>query len=178
MNAADRRPRVRRSMSPAMIAMLIFVVLAVLRVAVFAPERAIDGKSRTPATVKYVIDGDTFDLEDGIRVRMLGIDAPEAGFGGKVAEPFSGEATDWLRDRIEGHPVSLRIDHPKTDRYGRTLAWVFEPDGTLVNRQMLLEGRVKLLPDFGLPPDLESSLRDAESEARIRKRGVWGRKPK
>lgn len=165
-------------MPPSSIALLIFAVLAVLRIAVFAPERTNDGRPRTHATVKHVVDGDTFDLTDGTRVRMLGIDAPEAGFGDKIAEPFSEEATDWLRDRIEGHEVVLRIDFPRTDRYGRTLAWVFEPDGTLVNRQMLMEGRVKLLSAFGLPPDLDSSLRDAESEARIRKRGVWGQKPR
>ena len=160
-------------MTPATVAILIFVVLAILRIAVFRPELASDGKPRSKAFVKYVIDGDTFDLDDGRRVRMLGIDAPEAGFGGKSPEPFSVEATGWLRDRIEGREVSLRIDYPKTDRYGRTLAWIFESDGTLVNQQMLLAGRVKLLADFGLPTDLESTLRQAESEARIRRIGLW-----
>ncbi|HQX51625.1 MAG TPA: thermonuclease family protein [Planctomycetaceae bacterium] len=178
MDAPARRPKVRRSMSPATIAILIFAGLTVLRLTIFAPELASDGKPRTSATVKYVIDGDTFDLDDGTRIRMLGINAPEAGFGDKVAEPHSAEATEWLRNRIHGRQMLLRIDYPKTDRYGRTLAWVFEPDGTLVNRQMLLEGKVKLLADFGLPPDLESSLREAESEARILKLGVWGKKPK
>ncbi len=178
MDAPARRSKVRRSWSHATIAILIFIGLTVLRLTIFAPELASDGKPRISATVKYVIDGDTFDLDDGTRVRMLGINAPEAGFGDKVAQPFSSEATDWLRNRIEGHEVLLRIDYPKTDRYGRTLAWVFESDGMLVNRQMLLEGKVKLLADFGLPADLESSLREAESEARILKIGVWGKKPK
>jgi micrococcal nuclease len=158
--------------------MLIFVVLAVLRLVVFRPELASDGKPRTKAVVRHVIDGDTFVLDDDQHVRMLGIDAPEAGFGEKSPEPFSAEATEWLRDRIEGREVALRIDYPKTDRYGRTLAWVFEPDGTLVNQQMLLAGRVKLLADFGLPADLEPTLRQAESEARIRKIGVWAPKRK
>jgi len=159
-------------------AVLIFVVLAVLRVLVFRPELSSDGKPREKAVVKYVIDGDTFDIQDGRRIRMLGIDAPEAGFGGKQAEPFSAEATAWLRDRIEGREILLRIDHPKTDRYGRTLAWIFEPDGILVNQQMLLAGHVKLLADFGLPADLEPVLRQAESEARIRRLGLWAPKRK
>jgi len=173
MGGKDQKPRTRRPLTPGTTAILIFVVLAVLRVLVFRPELASDGKPRTRAFVQYVIDGDTFDLNDGQRVRMLGIDAPEAGFGGKSPEPFSAEATDWLRDRIEGREVALRIDYPRTDRYRRTLAWVFEPDGTLVNQQMLLAGRVKLLADFGLPADLEPTLRQAESEARIRKIGLW-----
>ncbi len=178
MARKDQKLRTRRPLTPATTALLIFVVLAVVRVAVFRPELASDGKPRTKAFVQHVIDGDTFDLDDGRRVRMLGIDAPEAGFRDKTPEPFSAEATDWLRDRIEGRGVALRIDYPKTDRYGRTLAWVFEPDGTLVNQQMLSAGRVKLLADFGLPADLEPELRAAESTARIRKIGLWAPKRK
>ncbi len=178
MGGKRQTPRTRRPLTPATTAMLIFVVLAVVRIAVFRPELASDGKPRSKAVVQHVIDGDTLVLGDGRHVRMLGIDAPEAGFGDKPREEFSAEATDWLRDRIEGREVALRIDYPKTDRYGRTLAWVFEPDGTLVNQQMLLAGRVKLLADFGLPADLEPTLREAESEARIRKIGVWAPKRK
>lgn len=165
-------------MTPAAKALLIFAVLMMLRLTVFRPELASDGKPRTTVLVEHVIDGDTFDLDDGTRVRMLGIDAPEAGFGDKLPQPFSAEATDWLRSRIEGREVALRIDHPKTDRYGRTLAWVFEQDGTLVNEIMLREGRVKLLADFGLPTDVEPALRQAEAEARIQKVGIWARKNK
>ena len=178
MGKNDKKIQTRRPMTPATKAMLIFVVLVVLRLTVFRPELAADGKPRTKAFVKYVIDGDTFDLDDGTRVRMLGIDAAEAGFGDKPPEPFSAEATQWLRNRIEGCEVALRIGYPKTDRYGRTLAWVFEPNGTLVNQQMLLEGRVKLLADFGLPADLEPDLRRAEAAARVRKIGIWARKKK
>ena len=178
MGGKDQKPRTRRPLTPATAAMLIFVVLAVVRIAVFRPELASDGKPRSKAVVQHVIDGDTFVLDDGRHVRMLGINAPEAGFRGKLPERFAVEATDWLRNRIEGRDVALRIDYPKTDRYGRTLAWVFEPDGTLVNQQMLLAGRVKLLADFGLPADLEPTLREAESEARIRKIGLWAPKRK
>ncbi len=178
MGGKDQKPRKRRPPTPATIAMLIFVLLAVLRIAVFRPELASDGKPRSKAVVQHVIDGDTFVLDDGRHVRMLGIDAPEAGFGNKPREDFSAEATDWLRDRIEGREVALRIDYPKTDRYGRTLAWVFEADGTLVNQQMLSAGRVKLLAAFGLPVDLEPTLRQAESEARIRRIGLWAPRKK
>lgn len=178
MGGKDQKPRTRRPLTPATTAILIFVVLAVVRTTVFRPELASDGKPRSKAVVQHVIDGDTFVLDDGRHVRMLGIDAPEAGFGDKSPELFSAEATEWLRDRIEDHEVALRIDYPKTDRYGRTLAWVFEPDGTLVNQQMLSAGRVRLLADFGLPADLEPTLRQAESEARIRKIGLWAPKRK
>ena len=178
MGGKESKPRSRRPMTPATKAVLIFAVLMVLRLTIFRPELASDGKPRTTVLVQRVIDGDTFDLDDGTRVRMLGIDAPEAGFGDKTPEPFSSEATEWLKRRIEGREVALRIDYPKTDRYSRTLAWVFEPDGTMVNERMLREGFVKLLDDFGLPADLEPELRKAEAEARVRRVGVWARKSK
>ena len=176
----NKEPKARsgRPLTPATKAMFIFAVLMVFRLVVFRPELASDGKPRITVLVTHVIDGDTFELDDGTRVRMLGIDAPEAGFGDKIPQPYSAEATQWLKDRIEGRQVAMRIDFPKTDRYGRTLAWVFEPDGTLVNELILREGRVKLLADFGLPADLEPNLRKAEAEARIRKVGIWARKTK
>ena len=175
MGGKDHQPRTRRPMTPATKAVFIFVILIVLRLTVFRPELASDGKPRTIVLVQRVIDGDTFDLDDGTRVRMLGIDAPEAGFGERKPQQFSAEATEWLRSRIEGREVALRIDSPRTDRYGRTLAWVFESDGTMVNELMLREGCAKLLADFGLPADLEPALRKADAQARIRKVGVWAR---
>jgi micrococcal nuclease len=158
--------------------MLIFIVLALLRILVFRPELDRAVESLEPASVRYVIDGDTVDLSDGRRVRLLGIDAPEMGFDGSTKETGAQEATDWLRDRIEGRAVQLRIDSPKLDRYQRTLAWIFDDQGRLVNRDMLLAGHAKLLDTFGLPADLEPSLREAASEAQIRQVGLWQPKSK
>jgi micrococcal nuclease len=177
----DRKPTSRsswQSPTPAGIAIIIFIVLALLRILVFRPELDRASATLESATVRYVIDGDTLDLSDGRRVRLLGIDAPEMGFDGKTAEPFSQEATDWLRERVEGRLVQLRVDSPKLDRYQRTLAWIFDDQGRLVNRDMLLDGRARLLDSFGLPQDLEPSLREAEAEARVRQIGLWQPKSK
>ena len=139
----------------------------------FRPETPGTPGQREAVTVKRVLDGDTFDLTDGRRIRMLGIDAPEVAHEGQPAQPYSSEASEWLKSRIEGASVSLRIDSAKKDRYGRVLAWVYDEHGKLLNEEMLANGLVKLLPDFGLPADLEPQLRQAESEARILKKGLW-----
>jgi len=157
-----------------MVGLILFLGLAVLRLLVFKPEDVKNPGVWQTVTVRHVIDGDTFELTDGRRVRMLGIDAPEAGYYGKPAEQCSTESTAWLRDRIEGGHVQLRIGDPEKDRYDRTLAWIYDSGGMLINLEMLVEGQARLLPDFGLPPDLEQSLREAESEARLLKRGIWG----
>ncbi len=162
-----------RSPTPAMYAMIVILALVMLRMRFFSPQSPIHPESRESVTVRHVIDGDTIDLADDRRVRLLGIDAPEEGFGGKPAEPSSEESTAWLRMRIEGREMRLRVDSRERDRYGRLLAWVFEPDGTLINELALSEGHARLLADYGLPADLEPSLRAAECEAKLAKRGMW-----
>lgn len=128
--------------------------------------------------VLRVIDGDTLELEDRQRVRLLGLDAPEMASDAHPAEPWAVESAGWLSDQTLGHMIRLQTDASATDKYGRTLAWVYTESGTLINAEALRYGMARLLDDYGLPPDLEPSLRQAESEAKIRRRGVWSDKAK
>jgi micrococcal nuclease len=160
-----------RSLTPAKTFSLVFLTFAALRMLLGSPGGSETAGNRETQTVSYVIDGDTFELADGRRVRMLGIDAPEAGYHDKPVEYYGPESTEWLRDRIERRAVGLEITG--RDNYGRALAWVYESDGVLVNRESLSGGYSRLLDTFGLPLRLEPELRQAESEARILKKGVW-----
>ena len=56
MGGKDHQPRTRRPMTPATKAVFIFVILMVLRLTVFRPELASDGKPRTIVLVQRVID--------------------------------------------------------------------------------------------------------------------------
>ena len=58
-------------------------------------------------TVTEVIDGDTFYLGNGDKVRMLGINTPESG------RPYAQEATDFLTSMILGKEVTLVNDSKK-----------------------------------------------------------------
>jgi endonuclease YncB( thermonuclease family) len=69
--------------------------------------------------VRQVEDGDTFILKSGIRVRMLGIDAPNRG-----AKGFE-EGKNRLKGLIENKRVYLEYDRYQDDKYGRVLAWVW-----------------------------------------------------
>jgi micrococcal nuclease len=169
-----RKHSPRRSLTPATIAVIVFLGLMLVRIFFFRQADATSPSARTSVTVSSVIDGDTFELTDGRRVRMRGINAPEAGHYDATAEPFAEESTGWLRARIDGQEIQLRFDRELKDHYGRLLAWVYDKDGILINQQMLSQGFAELLPDYGLPVDLEPSLRSAESEARVDKRGLWG----
>ena len=69
--------------------------------------------------VASVTDGDTFELQNGVGVRLIGIDAPNRG----VAK--WDEAREALTGLINDKRVFLEYDRYQDDKYGRVLAWVW-----------------------------------------------------
>lgn len=127
--------------------------------------------------VEKVIDGDTFWLDDGsdepLRVRLIGIDAPESrDFGTKVKEYYGEEAKEYLKKLIEGKKVRLEYDVEPFDQYDRTLAYVYLKDGTFVNAEMIRNGYATVLI---IPPNVRYSLTFLRlaREARKKKAGLW-----
>lgn len=85
----------------------------------------------TQNIVTEVVDGDTFQLKSGQRVRLMGVDAPEYDrCGGQ-------EAKQTLTKLIAGKQVKLTEE--TTEAYGRTLALVWV-GSSLVNEKILAEG--------------------------------------
>ena len=92
--------------------------------------------------VDRIIDGDTFETTiDGQQtsVRLSGINSPEK------KEFMYQEAKDFLSAKILGKNVTLKFTNEKTDKYGRTLAYVFLGEGNEspdvnVNVLMVKEG--------------------------------------
>ena len=62
------------------------------------------------AVVRHVIDGDTVELEDGTRVRILLVDAPEAT---RASECFGEAATQFARMRVTSDVVHARSAEPR-----------------------------------------------------------------
>ncbi len=132
------------------------------------------GSTPTPGSadtfrVREVIDGDTIVLEDGTKVRYIGLNTPERD------RPFYEEATEANRKLVEGQEVRLELDAVQIDRYGRTLAYVFvsSPQGDIfVNLELLRQGYANV---FTVSPNVkyEELFREAEREAREAGRGLW-----
>ena len=125
------------------------------------------------AEVRSVLDGDTLVLKDGRKVRMLGINSPEIRYDQRPTEPFATVARSALEELTgAGQRVGLRFDVERQDTYGRTLAHVFLPDGTNVQREMLARG---LAASIVVPPNAWGweCYRDAEREVREAGRGMW-----
>ena len=80
-----------------------------------------------------VVDGDTADAGRRRQVRFLGIDAPEMERDGRPAEFMAHKSKDFVAELIQGKTVRLEYDRERYDRYGRLLAYLFLPDGAMVN---------------------------------------------
>ena len=102
------------------------------------------------AVVAEVIDGDTVVLEiagRAERVRLIGIDTPEATGGILPAECYGDEATAYTSSLLPvGTRVGLTRDIEARDRYGRLLAYVYRAaDGLFVNLEIAARGYAEAL---------------------------------
>ncbi len=127
------------------------------------------------ARVARVGDGDTIDLADGRRVRLVQIDAPELGEG----ECYAAEAAQALEALLpEGTAVRLEPDAGLDDevRFGRLLRYVHLGD-TNVNLELVRRGAAApwfFGGDRGRYADeLLAAARAAEEQGR----GLWGACP-
>lgn len=128
--------------------------------------------------VTKVIDGDTVELENGTRVRLIGIDTPETKDPRRSVQCFGKEASNETKKLLEGKVVILQKDVSETDKYNRLLRYIFLP---LDNGQILFVNDYLVREGFALvltyPPDVKynEQFREAERQARENNKGLWGR---
>jgi micrococcal nuclease len=135
----------------------------------------------TLATVERVVDGDTVVVRlDGrsVKVRLVGVDAPESVDPRKPIERFARESAAFLRGLVEGKTVRLAYEPAgaRIDRYGRTLAYLYvEPGGLFVNREIIAKGFGHAYTTY--PFAHMEDFRAAERSAREKGLGLWGPDP-
>lgn len=118
-----------------------------------------------------VSDGDTItvlvDGHDSVKVRLLGIDAPEK------AQPFGAVSKRHLSDHVFGKTVT--VETTKKDRYGRVLGRVLV-NGADVCLEQIRAGLAWHYKQYAneQPEGLRLSYADAEQQARQGKLGLWG----
>jgi micrococcal nuclease len=122
--------------------------------------------------VVRIIDGDTLVLAGGIKVRLLGIDAPEMEKNGRPAEFLAHKAKAVLADLTLNKKIGLEYDRLRYDHYSRLLAYLRLPDHTLVNAELVRRGLVWV---YFNAPNLRyrEVLLAAQQEAIAAGRGVW-----
>lgn len=129
----------------------------------------------TEAVVVRVIDGDTFEASvngEDKTIRLLNVDTPETKDPDVPVECLGPEASKNLEQLLPaGSRVRLELDVEPLDKYGRTLAGVFDSSGKLVNAEVARLG-------FGVPVLIEPNRKfhppvvEAFQDARTRGAGL------
>ncbi len=105
--------------------------------------------------INKVLDGDTidvtidlgFDLFKKERVRIAGVDTPEKRTRNLEEKALGLDATEWLKDKLEGaingdDDLVIRTElDGGVGKYGRLLGWCYIGDATVsLNEQMIDQG--------------------------------------
>lgn len=128
-------------------------------------------------SVTKVIDGDTLVVEmngKNVKIRLIGLDTPETVDPRKPVQCFGKEASDKAKEMLSGKRVRIEQDasQGEYDKYGRLLAYVYLPDGTLLNEYMIAEGYGHEYT-YRLPYKYQKEFKAAQSRAQEEKKGLW-----
>lgn len=124
---------------------------------------------RSRCTISHISDGDSVTCDPLGRVRLLLIDAPELSEGSVGRE----SRNKLIGIMPLGTDVIAETDVRVTDQFGRVLAYLFLPDGAMVNEKMAESGYATSLV---YPPNVKyvERIRAAVARARSAKLGLWG----
>ena len=141
--------------------------------------------------VKFIriVDGDTLKVTYNGRketLRLIGIDTPEANMNEKTLRDArrSHENTNQLMNLghlasqhtesllINTKSIKIEFDVGTRDKFGRLLAYVYLPDGGMLNEKLIRDGYAK---PYTIPPNVRYATRfkKALEDARQHRRGLW-----
>ena len=127
--------------------------------------------------VTKVDDGDTIIIDmNGAaeKVRFIGVDTPETKDPRKVVQCYGKLASEFTKNKINNQRVRLEADELNTnrDRYNRLLRYVYLPDGTLLNAEIIRQGYGFAYTSF--PFTQKEEFKQLEDFARTNNIGLWG----
>jgi micrococcal nuclease len=137
---------------------------------------AVEKKRSGYVAVTRVIDGDTIDIERNgktERIRLIGIDTDELDDDRVDPDSAGWQATMFVFDLLEPDPqVKLEFDKEREDKYERTLAYAYLPDGRMLNKEVIANGWAKTL---SIAPNTKHAKDFAELDAKAREAriGRW-----
>jgi len=121
-------------------------------------------------------DGDTIAVNMNGKVetvRFIGVDTPETHDPRKAVQCFGLAAAAFTKNLIGNNQVRLEADPLNTnrDRYNRLLRFIYLPDGTLVNAEIIKQGYGFAVTGF--PSSKIDEFRQYEKSARENNLGLW-----
>lgn len=116
--------------------------------------------------VLRIIDGDTFEISTGEKIRLIGINAPE------MKDKYGVESKKYLINLIENKDVILKTDPLTNDKdiYGRLLRYVHYGNDD-VNKRIIRDGFA--IAYLKYPFERKDEYSKAELLAKSDKVGIW-----
>ncbi len=138
---------------------------------------AVYAEARQPALVTEVLTGDSVRLKGGKILRYAGLEAPAPQNKILLVREYGKVSLDFNSALVQGKAVEIEWDSQIRDRRGDLIGYVYLPDGTFVNREILEKGHAKVAIT---PPNTRHAgmLREAELVAKRQKAGLWREEPK
>ena len=156
----------------------------------YASSVSLKPNSLYSCVVLRVYDGDTFKcrLNGGkeVKVRLIGVDTPESSKNIKAYRDAERSKTDiekivqmgqaakeFVKGILKkGTKVKLETDVQPTDKYGRILAYVYLPDGKMLNLLLIEEGYATV---YTIPPNVKyaEKFKKAQETAMKKGKGLW-----
>lgn len=133
-------------------------------------DRSLPGRS---FEVLKIYDGDTIlvkGMDLGVKIRLVGIDAPETGGRKLKGQPFAAESTRFLKRLLKGRRVTVKSHG--IGGYNRPLAEIFV-DGLNINLEMVKNGMAEVYRGKRPKSLDEKAYTAAQTSARKNKKGIW-----
>lgn len=127
--------------------------------------------------IDHYVDGDTIAVNmNGTveTIRFIGVDTPETHKPNTPVQCYGPEAADHTKSAISKFgKVRLQADPLDTNRdvYGRLLRYVYLPDGTLLDEEIIKDGYGFAYLDF--PFAKKAQFAADEQAAQAAKKGLW-----
>ena len=173
--------RLRRKHGIGLVGLLLVIVIAIMQSQglLDKPEQGVMTTQPGLYSINHYIDGDTISVNmNGQKqeVRFIGIDTPETHKPNTPVQCYGPAAAAYTQSRIKaaGGKVRLVSDSLSTDRdrYDRLLRYVYLPDGTNLNQQLVANGYAFYYPYF--PFSKSAAFNKDEQAAMAAHKGLWG----
>ncbi|MBU7591866.1 thermonuclease family protein [Metabacillus halosaccharovorans] len=127
------------------------------------------------AEVTKVVDGDTLHvIISGKKetIRLLLVDTPETVHPTKQVQPFGPEASNYMKEKLNGEEIQVELGIGERDKYGRLLAYVYH-DNQMINKLLLERGLARVAYVFEPNTKYIDEFNEIQKQAQNEQVGIW-----
>jgi len=103
-------------------------------------EQMIERENMAFATVRQILSGETYELDNDYRITLLGVNSPDPTLIPEEGASYSQQAIEYASGILRGKPVQLKFETMPDLTRAALPCYLYLADGRLLNEEMLLEG--------------------------------------